>query len=355
MRVALDAMGGDDGARPAVEGAVLAAKKFNIDVYLVGKERVLQRYFKALNIDDNRLHIVHADDVIKMTDNPRQSLKRKTSSLAVATKLVKDGHADALVSAGNTGAVLAHTLLGWRALPGIKKPAIATFLPTFQKPVIICDAGANIDCKPHQIVQFATMGSVYVRDVLKRAHPRVGLLSNGSEETKGNEVVKDAHEELKNTELNFLGNVEANDVYSGDFDVIACDGFVGNVLLKASEGVSSFVLKSMKSEVINKGLITIIGAQLIKPAIKAIRKRTDYDEYGGAPLLGVKGIGIKAHGRSNKKAYMNACRVASECYHLNLVNRLQEALEELESTYKKNTNSIVEITGNDSSGDSMAK
>lgn len=329
MRIALDAMGGDEGARPAIEGAVLAARQYNIEVLLVGKERHLTRFLQKLKIEDPRISVINADDVIQMTDSPSQTLRRRKSSLAIATKLVKEGKADALVSAGNTGAILAHTLLSWRTLPGIKKPAIATFLPTFEDACIVIDAGANVDSKPHQIVQFATMGAVYARDVLKRASPRVGLLSNGSEEVKGNEVTKEAHKLLRVSNLNFLGNAEGGDVFSGDFDVIACDGFVGNVLLKASEGVASFVFKALKHE-IKKGFVTSMGGLAIRPAALRVKQRTDYDEYGGAPLLGVNGIAIKAHGRSNKKAYMNALRVASECFQLGLVDRLHEELDKLE-------------------------
>ncbi len=326
IRIALDAMGGDEGPRPAVEGALLAMQRYNLQVALVGKPRHLTRLLRAMKVEDPRMTIVEADDVIRMTDSPRKSLSRKTSSLAVATKMVKDGEADVLVSAGNTGALLAHTLFSWRTLPGIKKPAIATFVPTQEDACIICDAGANVDCKPHQIVQFALMGSVYARDVLKRVNPRVGLLSNGSEPTKGNEAVQAAHKLLLETNLNFLGNAEGSGVFSGDFDVIACDGFAGNVMLKAAEGISSMIMKSVKQEAM-KSVVSMIGGIAMYPVAKRLKSRTDYAEYGGAPLLGVDGIAIKAHGRSNKKAFMNALRVAAECHNLSLVNRLREELE----------------------------
>lgn len=329
MRIALDAMGGDEGPRPAIEGALLAAQRYNIEVALVGRPRHLGRLLSALKVSDSRLSIVEADDVIRMTDSPRKSLSRKTSSLAVAVDLVKRGEADAMVSAGNTGAVLAHTLFSWRTLPGIKKPAIAAFLPTLNDACIVIDAGANVDCKAHQIAQFAVMGSVYARDVLKRESPRVGLLSNGSEESKGSEAVQGAHKMLRLTDLNFLGNAEGNDVFSGDYDVIACDGFTGNVLLKAAEGLALMIFKTLKTEV-SKSLVTMLGAAAIIPAAKRLKKRTDYDEYGGAPLLGVNGIAIKAHGRSNAKAFMNALRVAAECHSLHLVKRLRDELEHLE-------------------------
>jgi glycerol-3-phosphate acyltransferase PlsX len=329
MRIALDAMGGDAGPRPAIEGALLAAKLYNIHVLVVGKERHLQKFFSALNITDPRLEIVHADDVVKMTDSPTETIRRKQTSLAVATRLVKEGKADALVSAGNTGALIANTLLSWRTLPGIKKPCLAAFLPSLKAHTLLVDAGANVDCKAHQIVQFAMMGSVYARDVLKRPNPRVGLLCNGHEDNKGNDITKEANKMLRQTHLNFEGNAEGGDIFSGDFDLIACDGFVGNVLLKTAEGCAAFVFKAIKQEAKKSIFQSMAGLMMIPTAIK-LKKRTDYDEYGGAPLLGVNGIAIKAHGRSNKKAYMNALRVASECHELNLVERLREELDRLE-------------------------
>lgn len=326
MRIALDAMGGDHGPRPAVEGALLAIERFNIEVALVGKPRHIERLLSAKKVRDPRISIVEAHDVISMKDPPRKTLSRKRSSLAVAVDLVKRGEADAVVSAGNTGAVLAHTLFSWRTLPGIKKPAIAAFLPTMINPVIIIDAGANVDCKPEQLVKFGVMGSVYARDVLKRNAPRVGLLSNGEEESKGNEAVIAAHKMLRETHLNFLGNAEGRDVFTGDYDVITCDGFVGNVLLKASEGLAAAIFRLLKQE-IRRSLLTMAGAVAIYPAAKRVKQRTDYDEYGGAPLLGVNGVAIISHGRSNKKAFMNALRVAAECHNLDLVERLRRDLE----------------------------
>jgi glycerol-3-phosphate acyltransferase PlsX len=329
MRVAVDAMGGDAGPRPAVEGAILAAQRYNIDVALVGKPRHLQRLLAAMKVRDGRISIVEATDVIQMSDTPRETLKRTQSSMAVATRLVKEGQADALVSAGNTGALLANTLFSWRTLPGIKKPAIAAYLPTMKGIMIVVDAGANVDCKPHQLLHFAIMGSVYARDVLRRDPPRVGLLSNGEEETKGNELVVNTHKLLRATDLDFLGNVEGTTVFNGDVDVLVCDGFVGNVLLKSAEGIAGMVFKAIKHEV-KKSVVNMVGAVMMMPAAKRVKARTDYDEYGGAPLLGLNGVVIKAHGRSNKKAFMNAIRVAAECHNLGLVRRLREELERVD-------------------------
>lgn len=326
MRIALDAMGGDRGPRPAVEGALLAAERYGIEVALVGKRRHLERLLSALKVDNPRISIVEATDVIPMTESPRKTLTRKQSSLAVAVDLVRRGEADGMVSAGNTGAVLAHTMFSWRTLPGIKKPAIATFLPSARAVTVVIDAGANVDCKPRQLVHFAIMGSTYARFVLKRDSPRVGLLSNGEEETKGNQLTIDSHKLLRQTDLNFLGNVEGTEVFTGDYDVITCDGFVGNVMLKAAEGTASFVFRSLRKE-IKQSVLTMIGGLAITPAARRIKRRTDYDEYGGAPLLGVDGIAIVAHGRSNKKAYMNALRVASECHQIGLVRHIREDLD----------------------------
>jgi phosphate acyltransferase len=326
MRIVVDTMGGDLGPRPCVEGALAAAQRFNIDVVLVGNERHLQRTLSASKTIDRRISIVHADEVVLMNENPRQSLKKKNSSLAIAVDLVKRGEGSAVVSPSNTGAFLAHALLSWRTLPGIKKPAIAATLPTMHDRVVILDSGAVVDCKPHQLVNFGIMGSTYAREVLGRVNPRVGLLSNGEEETKGNELTIQSHQLLRKTGLNFLGNAEGRDIFTGDYDVIVCDGFVGNVVLKTSEGLSKTLTDLMKREAVKK-VSTMVGGVLFRPVVKAVKRRTDYDEFGGAPLLGVNGIAIVCHGASNGKAIMNGIRVAAEAVQRNLVLRLKEDLE----------------------------
>ncbi len=326
MRIVLDAMGGDLGPRPCVEGALAACQRFNIEVVLVGKERHLKRLLSAKRMYDRRIHLVNAEDVITMTDSPRESLRKKTSSLAIAVELVKKGEGSAVVSPANTGAFLAHALFGWRTLPGIKKPAIAALLPTMHDRVVILDSGAVVDCKPHQLVNFAIMGSTYAREVLGRVNPRVGLLSNGEEETKGNELVLETHQLLRKTGLNFLGNAEGRDIFTGDYDVIVCDGFVGNVVLKTSEGLAKAIVELLKREA-KKSIPTMIGGALMLPAVAALKRRTDYDEAGGAPLLGVNGVAIISHGSSNAKAIMNALRVAAESVGRSLVKRLGEDLK----------------------------
>lgn len=344
MRIALDAMGGDLGPRPCVEGALAACQRFNIEVVLVGKERHLRRLLSASRSRDRRLSIVHAEDVVRMKDSPRESLRKKTSSLAIAVDLVRSGEASAVVSPSNTGAFLAHALMGWRTLPGIKKPAIATLLPTMQDRVVIIDSGAVVDCKPHQLVNFGIMGATYAREVLGRANPRVGLLSNGEEPTKGNELVLETHQLLRKTGLNFLGNAEGRDIFTGDFDVIVCDGFVGNVVLKTSEGLARTITELLKREA-KRSAPTMIGGALMYPAVKAVKRRTDYDEAGGAPLLGVNGIAIISHGSSNSKAIMNGLRVAAESVTRNLVTRVREDLEKYHKQMEKQGVSHAVVTG----------
>jgi len=315
-------MGGDLGPRPCVEGAIAACQRFNIEVTLVGKERALKRLLSAMRVSDRRINIVNAEDVVTMRDAPRDSLRKKNSSLAIAVDLVRKGECSAVVSPANTGAFLAHAMLSWRTLPGIKKPAIATPLPTLHDRVVIVDSGAVVDCKPHQLVNFGIMGATYAREVLGRANPRVGLLSNGEEETKGNDLTIAAHKLLKKTGLNFLGNAEGRDVFTGDYDVIVCDGFVGNVVLKCAEGLAKTITELLKREA-KKSIPTSIGGALMLPAVKAVKRRTDYDETGGAPLLGVNGVAIISHGSSNGKAIMNALRVAAESVSRDLVGHLK--------------------------------
>jgi glycerol-3-phosphate acyltransferase PlsX len=334
MKIVLDAMGGDLGPRPCIEGAIAASQRFNIEVVLVGKKRHLERLMSKLKVDDARITIVNADDVVTMADKPRDSLRKKNSSLAIATELVRSGEGSALVSTANTGAVLAHALFSWKPLPLIKKPAIATLLPTLHDRVVIIDSGAVVDCKPQHLVNFAIMGGTYAREVLGRVNPRVGLLSNGEEETKGTELVIETHKLLKQSQLNFTGNAEGRDIFTGDFDVITCDGFVGNVVLKTSEGLAKAITEMLKREA-KKSIPTMIGGALMLPAVKGVKRRTDYDEAGGGPLLGLNGICVICHGSSNAKAIMNALRMAAEAVHRQLVSRVREDLEFHHSAMKK--------------------
>ncbi len=325
MRIALDAMGGDKGLRPAVEGAVWAVQKFNIEVILVGHKQKLQRMLDRFQHHEKRIHIVDASDVVQMTDQPREALRKQKSSMAIAVNMAKDGKADAVVSPGNTGAMLAHSQLRFRNLPGIKKPGIATLLPSLVDRTVIIDTGAAVDCKPRQLVNFAIMGSTYARVVLGRPNPRIGLLNIGEEESKGNEVVLESYKLLRETGLNFVGNAEGRDIFSGEFDVITCDGFMGNIALKTAEGCSKAVVEVIKEEA-QKSVSRMVGGALLYPAVRAMKKRFDWEETGGSPLLGVNGISIIAHGSSNSTAIMNALRVASESVSRNLTSCLQEDL-----------------------------
>lgn len=314
ITIAVDAMGGDNCPKPEVEGAILAAKSLNIKAILVGKKEVLTKEldrhpgWKNLPIE-----IQHASEVITMADSAGRALRsKKDSSIRVAARLVREGVAQGVVSAGNTGAVMATTKMVQGMLPGVDRPALASAFPTLNgNPAVMVDVGANVDCNPKMLAQFAVMGEIYSRVIFRTENPRVGILSIGEEEHKGNQLTHDATELLKTLNLNFIGNVEGRDVYTGTVDVIVCDGFVGNVALKVSEGLVE-VIREMLRESMRKSLSRQMGALLAKGAFQDFKKRVDYTEYGGAPLLGLKGICIICHGRSNAKAMKNAIRVAAK-------------------------------------------
>jgi glycerol-3-phosphate acyltransferase PlsX len=314
ITIAVDAMGGDNCPKPEVEGAILAAKSLDIKVILVGKKEVLTKEldrhsgWKSLPIE-----VQHASEVITMADSAGRALRsKKDSSIRVAARLVREGTAQGVVSAGNTGAVMATTKMVQGMLPGVDRPALASAFPTLNgKPAVMVDVGANVDCNPKMLAQFAVMGEIYSRVIFRTENPRVGILSIGEEEHKGNQLTHDATELLKTLNLNFIGNVEGRDVYTGTVDVIVCDGFVGNVALKVSEGLVE-VIREMLRESMRKSLSRQMGALLAKGAFQDFKKRVDYTEYGGAPLLGLKGICIICHGRSNAKALKNAIRVAAD-------------------------------------------
>jgi glycerol-3-phosphate acyltransferase PlsX len=329
ITIAVDAMGGDHAPVPEVEGAIRAVTTQDVNVLLVGKEPILQaelsKYdgWKKLPIK-----IVHASEVVTMHDNPAKALRTKRdSSIRVAARLVRDGEADGLISAGNTGAVMAiaKTVLGM--IPGVDRPALLNPFPTIPgKPVVVLDVGANVDSTPKMLAQFAVMGDTYSRLVFHTESPRVGILSIGEEEHKGNELTRMASALLKTLPLNFIGNVEGRDLYTGHADVIVCDGFIGNVALKVSEGLVD-VIKHMLKESLEATIASKIGAVLSRQAYKDFRKRMDYSEYGGAPLLGVKGVVIICHGRSNDNAIRNAIRVATESSSEHVNDRIENAIQ----------------------------
>ncbi len=314
VTIALDAMGGDHFPKPEVGGALRAARTLGVRVVLVGREEMirteLDRYpgWQQLPIE-----IRHASDQIAMTESAGKAIRKKDSSIRVACKLVSAGIAGGVVSAGNTGAVMATAKMVQGMLTGVDRPALATAFPTVNdKSAVMLDVGANVDCTPKMLAQFAVMGNAYSRVIFRNRHPRVGLLSIGEEEHKGNTLTHEARPYLKSLRsLNFIGNVEGRDLYTGKADVIVCDGFVGNVALKVSEGLVEVVGETLRQS-LTATLTRKVGAYLAQGALKEFKKRVDVDEYGGAPLLGLNGLCVICHGRSNAKAIMNAIRVAKE-------------------------------------------
>jgi phosphate acyltransferase len=332
--IALDAMGSDRAPRPEIEGAIQAARHYGVRVLLVGRDSTLQpelaRHPGASNLP---IEIVHASEVIGMGDKAAQSVRHKRdSSMRVGLRLVRDGGADGFVSAGNTGAAMATAKVVLGALPGVDRPALAAVFPTaLGTAAILLDVGANVDCKPENLEQFAVMGEIYFRSIFGTRRPRVGLLSIGEEETKGNDLTREAFQLLKRLPLYFIGNVEGRDLYNGQVDVIVADGFVGNVALKISEGVATLVRYTLKESL--KATITRqVGYLLSRSAFADFKKRLDHTEYGGAPLLGVKGVCIITHGSSNANAIKNAIRVASEFAERNINDKIAKELTGLRAT-----------------------
>jgi glycerol-3-phosphate acyltransferase PlsX len=311
-------MGGDKAPSNPVAGAVQAARELGISVALVGPRDVVAAELARHKPSALPIHIVDAPDVIDMADHPVQAVRaHPNASMNVALRLVREKAADGFVTAGNTGGAMVASLFGLGRSPGVERPAIATVFPTLRGHCLILDVGANADCRPEHLQQFAVMGELYSRLVLGVAKPRVGLLSNGEEETKGSKLVQDAHQLLKTTPIGFVGNVEGKDVPAGLADVVVCDGFVGNVLVKLGEGIGEFTFAVLREE-IGASVLGVVGALLLRPALRRIKRRVDYEEYGGAPLLGVRGVVIVAHGRSGPRAIRNALRVASQAAEAHL-------------------------------------
>jgi len=328
MKIAVDAMGGDHGPSVVVEGAVSAVRELGATVILVGDTSAIERELHRLGATGLAgVEVRHASQVIDMGETPSHALRRKRdSSLRVAAELVRDGKAAAFVSAGNTGAALAISMFVIGVLRGIDRPAIAAVLPNLRGFTVLMDVGANIDPKPWHLFQFAVMGHVYARDILGIANPRVGLLSVGEEEGKGNDLTREAYDQLKESSLNFVGNVEGRDIYNGHCDVVVTDGFTGNVALKISESLAE-MLSSMIKEELRRDLRSKLGAALALPAFQRFKKRVDYTEMGGAPLLGIDGAAIIGHGSSPSKAIRNAVRVAGEWAKAGLNEHIKAALE----------------------------
>ncbi|MBI4386055.1 MAG: phosphate acyltransferase PlsX [Elusimicrobia bacterium] len=334
MRIALDAAGGDFGLAPNVEGAVQAASGLGCRVCLVGPAEALRRELSARGIapGDGRFEVVDAPELIAMEEDPVRACREKPkASINVAANLVSEGRADALVSAGHSGATMVASLWALKRLPGVLRPAIVCPIPTARGTSVLLDAGANTECRPWHLLQFAMMGVLYARHVLKMEHPSVGILSNGEEETKGNELVREAVPLLKYSGLNFYGPIEGRDIAAGTVDVVVCDGFTGNICIKLMEGVARVLMSQLKDE-IGRGALSKLGGLLIRPAARSVKRRMSDEEYGGAPLLGVGGTAIICHGKSSPRAIFNAHRVAKELVEAGANDRIRAALEGLKSS-----------------------
>jgi len=329
LTIAVDAMGGDHAPKSEVDGAIRAARSLGVKVILVGQEPIVRQELEQHEgYRDLPIEIVHASERITMEDSAARAVRSKRdSSMRVAARLVRDGAAVGFVSAGNTGAVMATAKMVQGVVPGVARPALAGAFPTVVKgaPEVVLDVGANVDCSPAMLAQFAVMGEIYSRMILGTAKPRVGLLSIGEEDHKGNEVTRSAAPLMRGLNLNFIGNVEGRDIYGGNVDVVVCDGFIGNVALKVSEGLVDMV-KHLLRESLASTISGKIGYALSKTAFSDFRKRLDYSEYGGGPLLGVRGVCIITHGRSNGNAIKNSIRVAKESAEGKINQRIEEEL-----------------------------
>lgn len=326
MKIIVDAMGGDNAPDAIVKGCLLARDEYNVNIVLSGKEDIIKKCIESETKDFKNIEILNAEDVITNDDKPVMAIRRKKeSSLVKALYAVKNNEADAIVSAGSTGALLSGATLIIGRVGGLERPALAPFIPTNKGFSLLVDAGANVDCKPEYLIDFAIMGSIYVKHVLNIDNPRVGLLNIGGEEGKGNKLAIDTYELLKNSDLNFSGNLESRYVLNGDADVIVADGFAGNVLLKSIEGTASYIMKGLKEE-LTSTFISKIGALLVKPSLRNFKKRLDYGEVGGAMLLGVNAPVIKAHGSSDSIAIKNAIKQTKNILDSSVVDLIRESI-----------------------------
>ncbi|MGL4731611.1 MAG: phosphate acyltransferase PlsX [Clostridium sp.] len=328
MKFAVDGMGGDNSPSAVVEGVVMAVNEFkDIEIVITGPEKAIQEELDKYQFDKSKITILGATEVISPNEHPVMAIKRKKdSSINKALQLVKNKEVDGIISAGSTGAFLAGSTLIVGRIKGIDRPALAPIMPGLNGPFMIIDAGANVDCKAHYLEQFALMGQIYFESVLKYKETKVGLINIGEEEEKGNDLTKNVHKLLKASNVNFIGNIEPRDVTNGDVQVLVCDGFVGNTVLKMYEGVASNLLSMIKKNLMSSTR-TKIGAAIAKPAFDTLKKEFDYTEYGGAAFLGVKGICIKAHGSSNANAFKNAIRQGKKVYDNKIIEKISQEIE----------------------------
>jgi len=325
MRVAVDAMGGDFGPRVTVEGALKASRELDIEILLVGVENLIKKEFDKLNHENTRITIVNAAESIGMSEGILSFRRKKKSSIRVGTQLVKEKKAAAFVSTGNTAAVVYLSKKVMGALKGVDRPALSLLVPTLTSLTLLIDVGANVNCRPHHLEQFAVMGRIFMESIMGIKDPRVALMSIGEERTKGNDLTKEVHKRLEASSMNFIGNVEGKDIYSGKADVIVSDGFTGNIALKVSEGAVDTLFNFARTEVM-KNFWAKIGFLLMKRNLKKLYKRVHYSEYGGAQLLGINGVCVIGHGRSNAVAVKNAIKLAKDFVDNKVQDRIQKEI-----------------------------
>lgn len=329
MRVAVDGMGGDNSPEAVVKGSILAAKEYDVSIIIAGPEETIKNELKKYNFEGDKIKVVNASEVISPNESPVAAIrKKKDSSINKILNMVKDGEADAAVSAGSTGAFMAGSLFIVGRIKGIDRPAISPIIPGKNNPFMLIDCGANVDCKPVNLVQFALMGKIYFESVLKYKNPTIGLINNGAEEEKGNKLTKTVYKLLKDAPVNFVGNVEPRDISSGNVNILVCDGFVGNTVLKMYEGVATNIFSMLKKEIMSSTR-SKLGGLLLKPVVKNFKKKFDYSEYGGAPFVGINGICVKAHGSSDAKAFKNAIKQAINIYNNGVIDKIKKSIENI--------------------------
>jgi len=327
MTIILDAMGSDNYPYPEIDGAILAARDFGVDIVLVGKKEILEPLLNEKNTENHPIIIEDAPDVLEMTDKPVEATKKKpNNSMAVGLRLMKSGKGQAFVTAGNTGGALFNAISILKRMNGVQRPALTAVFPTRKGNCVVLDIGANADCRPEFFVQFGIIGSVFAEKILNVATPKVAMLANGEEDMKGNQLIKDSKPLMKSANFNFIGNVEPKEVFAGEADVIICDGFTGNVFLKTSEAVGRLMTDIIKED-IRSTLLTSIGGVLVKPAFSRIKKMMDPAEVGAARLLGVNGLVFIGHGKSDARAIYNGIKAANNDIESNLLESIQTAIE----------------------------